>query len=120
MSNAVGKLELAVACKSIQDQCKILVPFNITGTFKKFVQDAADNISRRRNEPCNGDLIGQFACNQSFVMGEIDIDLDEQRCACGCGRTCYRRRGTGCEGRCSRGSERRCGGNGGCVSFSGC
>ena len=45
MRNAIGKFEFAVSCKTVGDQCKILVTLHITGTLEEFIQDPANNNS---------------------------------------------------------------------------
>jgi hypothetical protein len=43
MRNAIGKLEFTVACKTIEDQGKTLVAFDVAGAFKEFIEHCADN-----------------------------------------------------------------------------
>jgi hypothetical protein len=43
--NAIGKLKFAIAGKTVEDQGKVLVAFDIAGTLEEFIQDSADNNS---------------------------------------------------------------------------
>jgi len=45
MRNAIGKFKFAIACKSIEDQCKVLVALHIAGTFEEFIQNCTDDNS---------------------------------------------------------------------------
>jgi len=38
MRDAIGKFKFAIACKTIQDQGKILIAFHVAGTFEELVQ----------------------------------------------------------------------------------
>jgi len=45
MCNTIGKFKFAVTCKTIQDQCKVLVALYIAGTLEEFIQDSTNNYS---------------------------------------------------------------------------
>ncbi len=44
MRDAIGILKPAVACESIEHQCKTLVPFNIARSFEEFIQDGTQHV----------------------------------------------------------------------------
>jgi len=46
MRNAIRKFKFAVSCKSVEDQCKILIALHIAGAFEEFIQNRSYKYSR--------------------------------------------------------------------------
>ncbi len=75
MRHTVGVLELAVACKAIEDEGKASITFNVTWTLEELVQDSANQVLRRRDKARHCDLVGEFAIYEPFIVCEVNIDL---------------------------------------------
>lgn len=63
MRNAIGILKPAVACETVQHQCKTLIAFHIAGSFEVFVEDCANNIALRWDKTRRSDFIREFAAD---------------------------------------------------------
>jgi len=56
--HAIGKLELAISCETIEDKRQTLVTFNVAGTLEELVQDSSDQILCGRDKTRHRDLVG--------------------------------------------------------------
>ena len=44
MCDTISKDKFAIACKTVEDKPKSLIPFNIARTFEEFIYDGANEI----------------------------------------------------------------------------
>lgn len=77
--HTIGIGEAAVTGETIEHQREALVPFDIAGTLEEFIEDRAEQILVGRDKARRFDLIRKLPGDQPVVIGEIDIDLHEQR-----------------------------------------
>jgi len=81
MRDAVGVFDLAVAVETVQDERETLIALHVAGTFEEFIEHRADEILRGWDESLHSHFVRQLPVDEAVVIGEIDIDFNEQRCA---------------------------------------
>ena len=83
MRHAIGIGQAAVAREAVEHQRETAVAFDIAGSLEEFIEDRAEQILIGGDEARRLNLIRKLPADQSVVIGEVDIDLHEQRCARG-------------------------------------
>ena len=79
MRHTIGIGKAAVAGETIEYQRESLVPFDIAGTLEELIEHRAEQILVGGDKARRFDLIRKLSADQPVVIGEIDIDLHEQR-----------------------------------------